>query len=153
MQPGRASHQPPQFPDAWCGLWQDLRGKIMYIRRVQGRHLAVSFAPGVEQPFSPQQDAQDGLARNLPALYQLSPLGGLYLRIDVGIPGIGPFYDVHFNVGEGDRMRPAEGFDSVENIIARPGISETPVMEGDPLIILVIPTNTGKALANHTIWG
>lgn len=49
----------------------------------------------------------------------------------MGEPGFGPFYDVHFIFGEGDRLRPAEPWDMVSGIIARPKLAMGPTFESE----------------------
>ena len=123
MQPGAASpSRPPEFPDAWCGLWKDNLGKIMYIRRIQGRSLAVSFCASVQAPFNPLPDVPGELSHDLAALYLRDATGVMHLRVEAGAPGMGPWYKVHFIFGEGDRLRPAEPWDMVSGVIARPAI-------------------------------
>ena len=120
MIPGRATHTPPPFPEEWCGLWKDPAGKVMYIERFQGRHLALSFAMDVQQPFFPLPNTPYGFTQRLPGIYGPGHDGVPVLRIDVADPIMGPHYDIHFIFGEGDRLRTAEPWDMVSGIIARP---------------------------------
>lgn len=123
MQPGQATYRPPEFPEAWCGLWKDNYGKLMYLKRISGRHLAVSFTAGLHRPFYPLPTVRFGSTHRLPALYQHDPQGLLYLKVEAGEPDFGPAYEVQFIFGEGDRLRPAEPTDLVDGVIARPRLS------------------------------
>jgi hypothetical protein len=123
MEPGRASNTPPPFPEDWCGLWKDPLGKVMFIRREQARHLSVSFAAGIQQPFYPITTSPIGITRHLPGIYLIDIYGAPVLQIDIGDPQVGPRYDIHFIFGEGDRLRTAEPWDMVSGIIARPKLA------------------------------
>jgi hypothetical protein len=124
--PGQASHQPPSFPDAWCGLWKDSYGKLMFLKRLVGRQLLVSIAPGHERPFFPLPDLIYSSTHRLSGLYQHDPHGQLFLRVDAGEPGLGPYFEVEFIYGEGDRLRPAEPTDPATGVIARPRVNHGP---------------------------
>lgn len=95
----------------------------MFIRREQGRHLAVSFAASIQQNFYPLPRSPIGLTRHLPGVYMIDPYGAPVLQIDIGDPQYGPRYDIHFVFGEGDRLRTAEPWDIVSGIIARPKVA------------------------------
>lgn len=120
MEPGRASHQPPPFPDHWCGLWKDPYGKLMYIRREHGRQVSVSFTAGLRQPFYPVSFHPNGKTAHIPGLYQIDAYGAPVMQVDIGTEGYGPRIDFHFIFGEGDRLRNAEPWDIVSGVIARP---------------------------------
>jgi hypothetical protein len=124
MEPGRATNTPPQFPEAWCGLWKDPLGKVMFVeQQAGGRQLFVSFAAGIQQNFYPIPDSPFGTTRRLSGIYQLDMYGAPSLQIDIGDPHYGPRYDIHFVFGEGDRLRTAESWDIVSGIIARPKLA------------------------------
>jgi hypothetical protein len=123
MEPGRATNSPPPFPEGWCGLWKDPLGKVMFIRREHDRHLAVSFAAGIDQNFFGLPTSPIGITRHLPGVYLIDPYGAPVLQIDIGDPQYGPRYDIHFVFGEGDRLRTAEPWDIVSGIIARPKLA------------------------------
>ena len=123
MIPGQASHQPPSFPDAWYGLWKDNYGKLIFLQQLAGRQLLVSIAPGHEQSFYPLPDILYQSTHRLPGLYQHDPRGQLFLRVDAGEPNLGPFYELEFIYGEGDRLRPAERTDPTDGVIARPRVN------------------------------
>ncbi len=120
MIPGQTSSQPPGFPEAWCGLWKDGYGKLLHIKRISARQLMVSIAPGHEQPFFPLPEVSYGKSQHLPGLYQHDPHGILFLRVEAGAPEIGPWYELEFIFGEGNRLRIAEPFDPPSGVIARP---------------------------------
>jgi hypothetical protein len=124
MIPGQSSHQPPGFPEAWCGLWKDGYGKLLYLKRITGRQLMASISPGHGQPFFPLPEVRYGQSHRLPALYQHDHHGLLFLRIEAGEGEWGPFYEIEFIYGEGDRLRPAEPFDPASGVIARPRVTE-----------------------------
>jgi hypothetical protein len=123
MEPGRATHTPPPFPDHWCGLWKDPSGRIMYIRRMNGRQLEVSFTAGIQQHFYPLESSPFEVTRHLPGIYLKDHYGAPILQIDIGVPNQSPRYDIHFIFGEGNRLRPAEPWDMVSGVIARPKLA------------------------------
>lgn len=147
MQPGQASYLPPEFPATWCGLWRDAYGKLMYLKRISGRHLAANFSAALHAPFYPLSTVVAGTTERLPALYQHDPQGYLFLKIEIGEPEIGPTYEVEFIFGEGDRLRPAEATDPVSGVIARPRTREGLIEQGEnPDISWAFPlSNYSKA--------
>lgn len=125
MIPGGTTNTQPEFPEEWLGLWKDPSGKVMFVERENGRHLALSFAAGIQQPFFPLIDGPMGMTRKLPGVYGLGENGIPALRINIGDYNMGPHYDVHFIFGEGDRLRTAESWDAVTGVIARPQLVES----------------------------
>ncbi|MEM0996841.1 MAG: hypothetical protein AAGN35_07170 [Bacteroidota bacterium] len=132
MIPGQASHGSPTFPEPWCGLWKDSNGKLLYLQRITERQLVVSLTPGHEQPFFPLPEVMYGRTHRLPALYQADVRSHLFLRVDAGQPGWGPYFELEFLFGEGDRLRLAEPWDLASGVIARPRINFGPQAEGSP---------------------
>lgn len=122
MIPGQTSSQPPAFPEGWLGLWKDGYGKLLYLKRISDRQLMVSISPGHEQPFFPLPEVRYGKSHRLPGLYLHDARGILFLRVDAGEPEIGPWYELEFLFGEGNRLRVAEPFDAPSGVIARPRI-------------------------------
>ncbi len=123
MEPGRATNTPPPFQEGWCGLWKDPSGKCMFIRREFTGRLQVSFTSGIQGSFFPLTTSAIGITRHLPGVYIIDGYGVPALQIDIGNLQFGPRYDIHFIYGEGDRLRPAEPWDIVSGIIARPQLA------------------------------
>lgn len=123
MEPGRATHTSPPFPVAWCGLWKDPSGRMMYIERLGERQVSVSFTPGIHQLFYPLSIGPYGQTKRLPGVYQLDTYRVPVLQVEIGEPQCPPRYDIQFIFGEGDRLRPAEPWDMVSGVIARPQLA------------------------------
>lgn len=132
MQPGRASNAPPEFPDSWLGLWKDPYGITLYVERMHGRSLVVTLTPGIGQPCYPLEGTRDGNTHQLPAVYKPDYNGVPFLRVELGSQGPNESLDFRFLFGEGDRLRPAEPWDIVSGVMARPKLDiGGPAVEGE----------------------
>jgi hypothetical protein len=120
MEPGRTGTPPVIFPEQWCGLWKDGMGRIMYIRRMRGRQVLVSFASGVRMPCYPLRTG--GATTNLSGVYGYEPGVGPVLRIDTAPGELG--VEIQFSYVRGDRLRHAEPTDLVALVIAIPFIPD-----------------------------
>ncbi len=103
----------------------------MFVERIQGRHLALSFASGIQQPFFPLIDGPMNTTCRLPGVYGKGDDGVPALRINIGDHDFGSHYDVHFIFGEGDRLRTAEPWDVVSGVIARPKLVQVATIESE----------------------
>jgi hypothetical protein len=119
MEPGKAGAAPPViFPEQWCGLWKDGMGRVMYIRRMRGRQVLVSFAGSVRMPCFPLRSG--GATANLSGVYAYEEGLGPVLRIDTAPGEVG--VEIQFSYVRGDRLRYAEPSDLVALVIAIPFI-------------------------------
>jgi hypothetical protein len=120
MEPGKAGSPPVIFPEQWCGLWKDGTGRVMYIRRMRGRQVLVSFAGGLRMPCYPLRSG--GATANLSGVYSFEEGLGPVLRIDTAPGEVG--VEIQFSYVRGDRLRFAEPSDLVALVVAIPFIPD-----------------------------
>jgi hypothetical protein len=152
MEPGRTGSPPVIFPEQWCGLWKDGMGRVMYIRRMRGRQVLVSFAGSLRMPCFPLRSG--GATANLSGVYSFEEGVGPVLRIDTAPGEMG--VEIQFSYVRGDRLRFAEPSDLVDLVIAIPFIPDFTA----PIEWLLPLTNFSKAdgdtevfLASHPLIG
>ena len=118
MIPGSTSITPPEFPNAWLGLWKDQLGRVLFLDRIGPRMIEVSGFQGVRLPAFPLIDG--GVSVNMPGVYEIHPFSGPFLRVTVGSSDGPAGFGLQFQAPEGNRLRFAEAWDMVNLITMVP---------------------------------